>query len=271
MKLFLASVAAASLAVSSAVAADLPTRKVAPVAPMIAPVFTWTGFYAGVNGGYGFGDSKLKDVTFGADARDGFDAWASKEEKFAKWADKRSDGFTGGAQVGYNYQMGSVVLGVEADFSYANLSAKRSGVNAEKETAPGWRSGNSVMAGSTLNWFGTVRPRIGFVATGRMMVFATAGLAYGNVRNTVQFTDTLNGQVDGNYVGKQSKIRAGWTIGAGAEYALTDSVVLKGEYGYVDFGASNNKTYMKHNDPRYVSARDDLGFHFVRAGLNYRF
>lgn len=271
MKLFLASVAAATLAVSSAVAADLPTRKVAPVAPMIAPVFTWTGFYAGVNGGYGFGASKLKNVTVSRDAYNGLPAWSTKEDSFAKWTDKRSDSFVGGAKIGYNYQMGSVVLGIEADINYANLAAKRSGVNAEREFLPGWRSGNSLMAKSTLNWFGTVRPRIGFVATERMMVFATAGLAYGNVRSAAQYADTLNGAVDDNWVGKQNKIRAGWTVGAGAEYALTDNVVLKGEYSYIDLGSSTIKTYVGDKKVLYVTGKDDLGFHVVRAGLNYKF
>lgn len=156
-----------------ALAADLPVRS-APPAPVIGaiPIFTWTGFYAGVNAGYGWvsGNNGYYDPTFGFIERGGDEG-----------------GFVGGAQIGYNYQIGSFVVGVETDLQYANLS-------------------NSGLSDSD-DWFGTVRARAG-VAIDRALVYATGGFAYADDTGgwTVgggleyAFTNNLTGKVEGLYV-----------------------------------------------------------------------
>ncbi|MFD2222462.1 outer membrane protein, partial [Microvirga arabica] len=102
-KILLSSVALLGLA-TGAVAADLPSRRAAP-APMIAavPVFTWTGFYVGVNAGYGWSNDDFDSVDLADEDDDG--------------------GFVGGAQVGYNYQIGSFVVGLEGDIQYADFGS----------------------------------------------------------------------------------------------------------------------------------------------------
>ena len=110
-KIMFRSVLAASILASGAVAAaDLPNRNKAPAMPVVAPAFSWTGLYLGVNAGYGFGSISKAGVYFN---------------------DKQS--FVGGGQVGYNYQFApNLVLGIEADLQTANLraSANAVGVNA---------------------------------------------------------------------------------------------------------------------------------------------
>ncbi|MFC3637648.1 outer membrane protein [Camelimonas fluminis] len=169
----LAIVVVSSMA-TGAVAADLPSRKYAPVAPVVvAPAFTWTGFYVGLNAGYGFGDSQIDKVALRNDAGPGYAAWSSDDRTFTQWNNKRSGSFVGGGQIGYNYQIDAMVIGLEVDINYADLSSERSGTNR------GAVAGDSqtIVARSSVNWFGTVRPRIGALVNDRLLIFATGGLA----------------------------------------------------------------------------------------------
>jgi outer membrane immunogenic protein len=118
-KLLLSTVALVGLA-TSAMAADLPARRTVAPAPFVAvPVFTWTGFYVGVNAGYGFSDSNDDAVfvpqgTFLHPVR-------HLAPASCRTAGNENDGFVGGAQIGYNLQFGAFVVGVEADIQYADL------------------------------------------------------------------------------------------------------------------------------------------------------
>ncbi|MDF2972412.1 MAG: hypothetical protein K0R61_2862, partial [Microvirga sp.] len=179
-KILLASVALFGFA-GAASAADLPMRA-APPAPIIAaaPLFTWTGFYVGVNAGYGW-------------SNDDFDA--------VDLADEDDDGgFVGGAQVGYNYQIGSFVVGLEGDIQYADF-----GADGTFDF-----DGDGVFDDDfdSSDWFGTVRARAG-VAFDRALIYATGGFA---------FADDANG----------------WTVGGGVEYAFTNNLSAKIEGLYVN-------------------------------------
>lgn len=143
--LFAITCAAGFVASSVASAADLP-RKAAPYAPAYyAPV--WSGFYAGVNAGYG---------------------WASYDT--ATGSDKMK-GFIGGGQLGYNWQISSFVLGVEGDFQYSGQ--KRS------ETAV--IGGVTITGDEKVQWFGTARGRVGY-AFDSVMIYATGGAAWSNLK-----------------------------------------------------------------------------------------
>ena len=205
-----------------ALAADLPTRA-APAAPVAAaPAFTWTGFYVGANAGYGWGSVRLTDS-------DG------------DWISGRLDGAIGGGQIGYNFQTGSVVLGVETDIQATGLS--RSFVDDDEAVT------------SKIQYFGTVRGRIG-MSFDNIMPYVTAGLAYANNKITAR---------EGNLAISSSKTHFGWTVGAGVEADLGNGWSVKGEYLYVDMP---NKTYLPNLDGG-VRVRSD--FHVARIGLNYRF
>jgi outer membrane immunogenic protein len=248
MKSFLLSAAAVIAFASAAQAADLPARQVAP-APVFAaaPVFTWTGFYVGVNAGYGLADINARGDTFLGTLGVGVEA----------------DGFVGGAQVGYNVQLGQLVLGVEADIQYSDLNASQSFT----ATIPGTNLAGFGAAEAELEYFGTVRARIGY-AFGSVMPYLTGGLIYGDVKGTASgaVTGTFNG-VPVTIVDSVSRSETFfyWVVGAGVEFAITPNISLKGEYLYskldeeVTFGDLG------------IGGQGDLDLHIARAGLNFRF
>lgn len=207
--------AAAVLMASSAFAADLP-RRTAPAQPFAQnlPTFVWTGFYAGVNAGYGFGNIS---GTAGPSFKD-------------------PTGFLAGAQIGYNYQVGNIVYGLETDLNWAQIRAKNSAIG---------------IAGSknTLDYFGTVRGRVG-VAFDRFLPYLTGGFAYGGSTISVPT------------VGKSTPVHYGWVVGAGVEYAITNNITTKVEALYVDL-----------SDQRVLGNTRKSGFEtgIVRAGINAKF
>jgi outer membrane immunogenic protein len=205
----------AVLLATSVMAADLP-RKTAPVAPVYRPVptFTWTGFYAGVNAGYGFGDFT------GASSR----------------SLKNPSGFLGGGQIGYNYQINQIVLGLETDLQASDIHAKHSAFGP-------------VGSKSRLPYFGTVRARAG-IAIDRFLPYITGGFAYGSSDTTIPGT------------GKASATHYGWVIGGGVEYAFTNNITARVEGLYMDLA-----------DKRIINGAGKIGSEtgIVRAGLNYKF
>jgi outer membrane immunogenic protein len=236
-KLLLASVAIVGFA-GAASAADLPVRA-APPAPIIAavPVFTWTGFYVGVNAGYGWAtddsDNVLYDPVLG----------------YVGGGSGNNGGFVGGGQVGYNYQMGMFVLGLEADIQYADIGSSNRYVGA-------FYYGDD----SNGNWFGTVRARAG-VAFDRALIYATGGFAYGDIgRGSSSFYDPTLGYL----YGSDSGTNTGWTLGGGVEYAFTNNLTAKIEGLYVNLDTDSN-SYGVYGDKKNAE------FGVIRAGLNYKF
>ncbi|MDB5651272.1 MAG: hypothetical protein JWL62_2792, partial [Hyphomicrobiales bacterium] len=185
----LATVAAFALA-GAASAADLPSRALAP-APYAMPMFTWTGFYLGLNGGGG--EARFK--------RDGlFNVNTVHDSRTAS-------GYFGGVQAGYNYQIGQIVVGLEADIQASRF--RKTDLNS--------------VATYDVRSFGTVRGRVGY-AFDRALVYATGGFAFGNLR----YNANTNG-----YVGSASKTVSGYTAGVGAEYAITSNWSVKAEYLHI--------------------------------------
>ena len=204
-KILLASVALFGFA-GAASAADLPTRA-APPAPVFAaaPVFTWTGFYVGVNAGYGWSNDDFDAIDLADDEDDG--------------------GFIGGAQVGYNYQIGSFVVGLEGDIQYADFGA---------EGAFDFDGDGDDDTFESSDWVGTVRARAG-VAFDRALIYATGGFA---------FADDANG----------------WTVGGGVEYAFTNNLSAKIEGLYVNFEEDDIAGFEMEND--FGVVRAGLNFRF---------
>ena len=221
-RVLLAGVALAAL-MGSASAADIPRRveRVVTPAPMMVPVYNWTGFYAGVSGGWGWGDGSLS----GPPPTGNLDG---------------SGGVFGGT-LGYNWQNGAVVFGVETDISWSGIEVDR-------------RCGGGLRCEISNDWFGTARGRIGY-AWDRFMPYLTGGLAYGDVDARVT---GLRGA---------SETQVGYTIGGGMEFALNGPWTAKLEYLYVDLGDFDCGTRCGTAGPDKV----EFNSHIVRAGLNYRF
>jgi len=239
---------------SMAHAADLAVAPVEPAAP-IPYAFSWTGFYVGANVGYGFaGDDKVgTNIT-------GF-GYVTDIDKL------ELSGVFGGGQVGYNYQMGEFVFGLEADIQVAGVDDDFSTVIAGRG-AP--IDGTLVDAKSDVNWFGTVRPRVGF-AWDRALIYATGGLAFGGVDYSVKSTGGIYGA--GAVSMDNDDTLVGWTAGAGVEYAFTDNLTAKLEYKYVNFGSQTVSGFVVGGplDGTKVSTKETPDFHSVLIGINYKF
>ena len=270
-KLLLAS-AATALLTGAASAADLPRRAAPPPVFTPVPVFTWTGAYFGINAGYAFDASSNNTNSFGVPAPYG-------NGTTAFFSQRNQEGFTGGGQVGYNFQFtpgSGIVVGVEADAQYLDFGRSRNNAFLVGPLAPGYYV-TDPRGLSSLDFFGTVRGRIGY-AFDRVLFYGTGGFAYGSGSADRSF---------GGYAGNDS-FRTGYAVGGGIEYALpTDSflnffrsnaVTLKVEGLYVNLdrntrnqgafviNAANNFPVVYNN----IGRRDDE-FAVIRAGLNYKF
>lgn len=244
----LASTALAFLA-APAFAADLPSRQPAPAPQTFTapPVFTWTGFYAGVNVGWNQNEVSVRDRGFTGAGGASYNPFSAK-----------TNSFIGGFQVGYNQQFDMFVAGVEADLSF--LGNRRTTGSA---SVSGSGNVDGVMARSRLDWLGTVRARAG-VAMDQVFVYGTGGIAFGAPNQRI---NVMNGN---NIVatGSRSETQVGWTLGAGAEFAVMDNLTFKAEYLYYDLGRS---TVRATGGGVTHSARFEDTGHIVRAGMNYRF
>lgn len=206
-------------------AADLPRRPPPPVQPVVRPLpFSWTGFYIGVNGGWGQGRSRFN-----------FDDLGVNTGHFG------TSGWLGGATMGYNLQTGPLVVGLESDIDWANLSGSTacpiSGLTCQTQN----------------DWLGTVRGRVG-VAFDRVLPYVTGGLAVGDINASIPS------------VGSATQTNAGWAVGGGLEYALTNNWSTKVEYLHVDLG-SFDCTTCSATPPVNVRLNEDI----VRGGINYKF
>lgn len=237
----LARVAVGALLVSatSALAADLPSRKVAPVAPIVAPAFTWTGFYVGADLGGAFGYAK--------DA-----VWYQGVDRGSKAFN--SSGVVGGIHAGYNYQMGAVVLGAEADLWYNGISSRKQWISAD--------GNSSATVKNELGWQGSIRARAGY-AIDRALLFVTAGVAIAAPETSLTAASAnLGGLTVSN-----SSTRAGFTVGGGAEYAFTNNWIGKLEYRYADYGTQTIAGANSVNGAVKNSAQVNT----VTAGVSYKF
>jgi outer membrane immunogenic protein len=225
MKQFLfASVGLLALAgsVGAAAAADLSRPyPMATKAPYLSPVYNWTGLYAGINGGFGWGSAK----------------WDGTGSSF-----DTSGGLAGGT-LGYNWQFGQFVYGLEGDADWSDIRGNHSFVGCGIGSC-----------GIKNDFMSTVRGRLGFAAD-RWMPYVTGGVAIGNIRSTAP-----------GFVGVD-QTNVGWTVGGGVEVALAGRWTAKAEYLYVDLGNVNCGLGCGGGFGNNVNFTTNI----VRGGINYRF
>ena len=306
--------AAFAIAAFSAQAADIYTPAAAPAYAAVALPPSWGGFYVGINGGYG-GNSGLpfrEDVSFPTLPPPPLTY--SNPYSVTRGTDNIAGGF-GGGQLGYNFQFGSFVLGVEADAQGAgiqggganaifndNAVATLTSVSPVCQATATFQAGRpgATCAGRNdveVDWFGTVRGRIGY-AFGNTLIYGTGGFAAGGVKASSFYTDnnvTGLGGAANNQVGmtSHSATNTGWTAGAGVEVKLSPSWSLKGEYQFINLGTissgpgdillpGNIESATQTGSPctatgslatqcLHLASSKDVDFHTVRVGLNYYF
>lgn len=266
MRTQVAFVIAAGLSVGSvqiASAADMPMKAPVYQAPIVAP-HNWSGIYIGVNAGYSWGTT---DVDYSQRAA-GLGGFGSGPCTAACTLSHTSspDSFIGGLQLGYNYQAGIWVLGVEADFAWRDRE------DSSKTVLNVFR--DKLTISDRQKWVGTLRGNIGISPTwaSNWLFYVTGGLAYGQFEHAV--TQFCNINCKETITFSDSATRVGWTLGAGLSFALDRNWSIGAEYLYMDFGTDTLTSSAGVALPVVIPATS-VDFHdrshVARAKLTYKF
>lgn len=232
-RLLLASVGLVALGVAvPASAADLGVRRGPAVAPVaVAPIYNWTGFYIGGHVGWGHAEATTRDDFFG-------DSFSTD-----------NDGFLGGGQVGFNYQVGQWVFGVEGQFSWTDIGRDFAVTNGL----------TTVSLSTDVNWVATVAGRLG-IAFGNALIYGKGGVAF------MDFSAT--GCVTGFGCATRSDTETGWMVGAGIEYGFTPNWSAKIEWNFMRFDDVGQNIGLTCTTCGFHT---DVDVNVVKAGINYRF
>lgn len=262
---------------------------VAPAAFITAPTgpFQWTGFYIGGNGGYGWSSSSVTYSPNDAASQAGTCGGVGRGQCIPPGGFQTGGPLAGG-QVGYNWQFNPLgVAGIEADYQWANLTGQ--GLSPFQLGNVGAASANSTMiANQTINSFGTVRARAGWVVVNPLLVYFTAGLAFGHVGETLTLQPAGSGRLPSGgfsyvcvagapcFAGSSSQTMFGWTVSGGTDYALTSNLILRAEVLFFDLGVPRATAIAQNvvagTSPSALTATfGPAGFIIARGGLSYKF
>lgn len=256
--------------------------QVASAAPPPPPqVYSWTGWYIGLNAGGGWGNTNIDNNTTVSNCVAFLPAVCSLlSSSVPTQFDTNPQGFIGGGQIGYNWQINSYVLSVETDFQGSTIKGSQTVSNVRLFFgAPFTVAGTG---SQEIDWFGTLRGRLGWLVTDALLVYATGGLAYGHVQTEASFSVNAPpigfGKTVGSSTLSQSDTRAGWTVGGGLEWMFAPRWSVKAEYLYYDLGTVSFNQLLTAVDTAgpgiSVSAiRSDAHYrgNIARAGVNYHF
>ncbi len=240
MRIFLAIgglLAATSLAWAADIApAPYPTPPPVYVPPPPPPPYNWTGFYAGANAGWGF--ANINDTaTITGGALGGLTGTGTGT----------ANGAVAGGQIGFNYQINALVLGMEGDFDWSGLSSSSTaGILSQTAKMP---------------WIATIRGRAG-VAIDRVLFYGTGGVAF------MDLSDNITAAGFGTLYSAAS-VNVGWTIGAGVEAAFAQNWTARVEYLFAqsDFSLSGPLALVGGN----LSYTGTLSDNIIRAGVNFKY
>lgn len=252
MRKFLGFVGVASLLAGPAIAADLGTRAPVYKAPPPSPVFSWAGWYIGLNAGAEWGSGNGSAVGTPGPCSAVLAGCVSVPNYSTLMANAvggtgfggNNNGFIGGGQIGYNWQSGTLVTGIEADIQ--GLSANNGGssgvVVIPSPAFPAFPLTETFANEHRVDWLGTVRGRLVWLATPTFLIYGTGGLAYGGVKASTAITQSIappDPSIPASGIGGVSETRAGWTVGGGLEWMFAPNWSLKGEYMYFDLGSAS--------------------------------
>jgi len=244
------SLLSAAAVMSSATAADLTDYD--GLKDGYPGVINWRGFYFGANAGYAWNGSNLLKNTLGnLVTEDGLTA----------------EGAFGGLQAGYNWQRGRFVYGVEADIQGLDLTS--STTTSVPATAGSPSLSATSEAKTSLDWFGTVRGRLGAAVLTQGLIYATGGLAYGQTDQTLALTG-YNAPAQHTTSSASRAVAAGYAVGGGFEYAFNRSWSFKTEYQYLDLGSVNVAQGFAIGGQAYSgSFAADRTYQTIRGAVNY--
>lgn len=268
-------IAAVLGASQTAIAADMAVK-----APRVeaAPVWSWTGLYAGVHGGWAWTNDDAVGSSF-TSALPGLLPLAVATH------DLSTDGAIFGAHLGYNWQLNPTwVVGIEGEFTGANLNITSGPFTAAVPIAPG-SQGHTLTLGRDVNWLASVRGRLGYT-WGPGMIYATGGIAWADIDYRSAYssgTFCATGGVGGCLVsGAFNDTATGWTIGAGWEQMINNNWRFRVEYAFYNFDGLNTAvTIPAFNGVNgclvggaactLAANFPDLDIHTIRVGASYKF
>lgn len=274
--------AAMSLFATGALAADLAAKPYVKAPVMVDPVWSWTGFYVGVNGGYSWGRSR-SDASYFNTATGAPIAPPAGSLTSASFD---MNGGIAGGQAGYNWQNNNWVYGLEGDLQWSGEKGSTSFVCAGSAVFPvagpclpgltflpaGAGTNTVLTIDQKLQWFGTVRGRVGILATPKVLFYGTGGLAFGEIKTTGTMTGFTPAGVAIGSIGSTSTTRAGWTAGVGVEGKITRNWSAKLEYLYMDLGRFSSGPFtLAPASTVGVNVSSHFTDHILRAGINYQF
>jgi outer membrane immunogenic protein len=259
-------------------------------------VSNWSGFYAGGNAGYGWGSANdnlaivdgplstnchfCSPLPIGAGGLGGNDLGLAQIAGSPGLSPK---GFTGGGQLGYNWQRSNWVYGIEADFEGFSQSQTANNsffLPANTFVFPNCGVGVSCFGNFSTSvkadWLITIRPRIGY-AWDQSLVYVTGGLAISRLSLSQAYSDniTFGGATGGSEFASVSQVKAGWVLGAGFEQAVGKNWSVKAEYLFVRFDGLNTNGTLRDSVPAdfatFTNNVDHLSSNIVRVGFNYKF
>lgn len=262
-------------------------------------MFSWTGFYVGVNGGFGVGN---RTATFNGNDNVTRDIACVGLPPLGPGTcpspiSDNLNGWVGGSQAGYNWQLNPhFVVGIETNFDssairgdgtsrfqYPIFDIVRNNFFAEAA---------NLQASEELKWFGTVVGRLGVVPTEKTLLFVTGGAAYGLVNQAMAVNLPNSAAVFGGdgfgygcgnngancFIGNNNRLALGYTVGAGVEIALTNNITVKSEYSYVNLGEGQGTNVLAqsmiggigYTPASFTASSGRLDYHIVRFGLNFK-
>ncbi len=285
-KFLLSCLGIASLAVAGAAnAADIPRPAYkAPPPPVVAPIYNWSGIYIGGHVGAGWGNKwwNTTETTI-CELFSDIGACSNPESPFNpnnlnivpgnSLGTTSVDGFLGGGQVGFNWQTGLFVWGVEADASWTNMKGQFPCIFT------------LLTCSSKIDWIATVVGRVGVTVLDRILVYGGGGGAWAHEKDRVDFFGvTFDGFVIPPFSFSGSDNKWGWTFLAGTEYAFLPNWSVKLQYNYYQFGRHNVHLTQDTDicapflpegcippGTALSNADTQLRIHSIKLGLNYRF
>jgi outer membrane immunogenic protein len=221
----------------------------------------FAGPYAGIQLGFGSTRSHQEVTQYADDGSPNGIAGLADNDR----------GFTIGGHGGYNVQCGGVVFGVETDFSYYGTDTE-SDVGVCGSAPCGGPVGSAAFQ-SSMDWFGTLRARLGIVGDDSYLIYATGGLAYANTDHRFITNVGPTGLISPPFSASSGGTQLGWTAGGGVEFMADENWSFRAEALYVDLGSdSADYTFTGAcgaTCTQHVGWDDD--FWILRLGLTYHF
>jgi outer membrane immunogenic protein len=265
MRLAIGVTALATLIAAPALAAEMAVK----VPPAAAPVpYSWTGFYVGGDvGGHWSSDNDPAYLSVNNQYSGPIPALLDE----AAPVTLNDTGLAGGFHVGYNWQMNSLVYGVEGDFTWLHGTANRNTTVPDPSLLGTFFQ---FVDSASDRWISTVRARFGWAAD-RFLIYVSGGVAFSDWALNHSFAEIPASPANNAGASSNTVLRTGGTVGGGVEYAVNNNWTIRADYLYANFGkVTNNVFEPPQNFPEdfvIFTHPEHLSENLLRFGISYKF